>query len=122
MSVPGNEAAALNQDASTNSSSIPAASGSVVVLYVTGAGQMSPPAATGSLSANPLPQPLLPVAVQIGGLDAEVTFAGAAPGYVSGLLQVNARVPAGVTPGDSVPVTVAVGGIASNTASIAVAP
>ncbi len=122
MSSPGNQAAALNQDMSANSSANPAPAGSIVVLYATGAGQMNPPGVTGALAEPPLSQPLLPVTVQIGGMDADVVYAGAAPGFVSGLLQVNARIPAGVAPGNSVPVTVTVGGIVSNTASIAIGP
>ncbi|MBI3666829.1 MAG: hypothetical protein HY236_11510 [Acidobacteria bacterium] len=36
-------------------------------------------------------------------------YAGAAPGLVAGVLQVNAKVPDGVTPGSAVPVTITVG-------------
>jgi uncharacterized protein (TIGR03437 family) len=42
-----------------------------------------------------------------------VQYAGSAPGEIAGLLQVNAVVPQGVGPGSVVPVTVSVGGIAS---------
>ena len=38
--------------------------------------------------------------VQIAGQDAEVTYAGAAPSLVAGVLQVNCRIPAGVPSGD----------------------
>jgi uncharacterized protein (TIGR03437 family) len=47
--------------------------------------------------------------VTIGGLPAEVLYAGGAPGLVAGLLQVNARVPEGVTAGPAVPITLVVG-------------
>jgi uncharacterized protein (TIGR03437 family) len=50
----------------------------------------------------------------IGGLDAQVVeYAGAAPFEVAGVLQINVRVPAGVTPGDAVPVVVTIGNSAS---------
>jgi uncharacterized protein (TIGR03437 family) len=40
-----------------------------------------------------LPRPLLPVAVLIDGQPATITYAGSAPGYVAGLMQINAVVP-----------------------------
>ena len=49
------------------------------------------------------------VTVTIGGVDAPVPFAGLAPGF-AGLYQVNAVVPAGVTPGNDVPVVLSVSG------------
>ncbi len=39
------------------------------------------------------PNPVMTVMVKIGGVDAEVLYAGAAPGLISGLLQVNVRIP-----------------------------
>jgi len=59
--------------------------------------------------------------VMIGGVKASVIFSGLAPGYV-GLYQVNAQVPPGVTPGPAVPITVTIGGVTSNTVTIAVDP
>jgi uncharacterized protein (TIGR03437 family) len=38
-----------------------------------------------------------------------VTYQGSAPGEVSGVMQVNAVVPPGMTPGASVPVVIQVG-------------
>ena len=58
-------------------------------------------------------------AVTIGGQPATVSFAGLAPGFV-GVYQVNAQVPAGITPGDAVPVVLTQGSSQSNTATIAV--
>ncbi len=109
------QAAALNEDGTYNSPGNPAARGSIVVFYAVGAGAMNPPAADGSLSpgALPLPVPQLPVTVQIRGVEADPIYAGAAPGYVSGLLQVNVRIPAAIAFGNSVPLTLLVGGQAS---------
>jgi uncharacterized protein (TIGR03437 family) len=48
-----------------------------------------------------------------------VTYSGLAPTF-AGLYQVNAIVPAGVVPGSAVPVTIAIGGVLSNSVTIAV--
>jgi uncharacterized protein (TIGR03437 family) len=56
-----------------------------------------------------LPKPLAPVSVEIGGLPAAVLYAGAAPGAIPGLFQINARMSQDVTPGDRVPLQVKVG-------------
>ena len=69
-------------------------SGSIITFYATGAGQTDPPSVDGSItSGNTLPTPTLPVSVLINGENAQVLYAGAAPGMVAGILQVNAQVP-----------------------------
>jgi uncharacterized protein (TIGR03437 family) len=103
------QAAALNQNGSVNSKENPVARGEVVVLYGTGEGVLNPISEDGSIAASPLPVPVLPVSVNVGGQQAEVLYAGPAPGLVLGLLQINARVPASISPGNHVPVTVKVG-------------
>ena len=102
------QAAAVNQDGSLNGSAKPAKAGNYVSLYVTGAGQTNPGGTDGHLAAVPLPLPLLPVTVTIGGQPAPINYAGASPGLVEGVMQVNAQVPSGLTPGN-VPVVVQVG-------------
>ena len=88
-------AAVLNQDGITvNSTASPAEKSSVISIYATGDGQTLPGGIDGLvLSGNTLPYPKLPVSVRIDGRPAEILYAGAAPGAVSGLLQVNARIP-----------------------------
>ena len=109
----GGQAAALNQDYSLNSDSNPAAAGSIVLLYATGAGQMTPAQADGSVTGyDNLPQPVLPVKVSIGGVPAQVLYAGAAPGMVAGVMQINVQVPAAVPSGDNL-VSLTVGKTAS---------
>lgn len=108
------QAAMLNEDTTLNSVSNAAARGSIVVLYATGEGQTQPAGVTGKLAVSPPPNPLLAPSVTIGGIDAEVVFAGAAPGFV-GLLQVNVRVPDGVASGAAVPVSLTVGNVPSQT-------
>jgi uncharacterized protein (TIGR03437 family) len=88
----------LNQDFTLNSAANPAAAGSYCVLYATGAGQTNPAGVDGLLTTNsPYPAPELPVTVTVGGLPATVTYAGAAPAEVAGVLQINFQVPAGLT-------------------------
>jgi uncharacterized protein (TIGR03437 family) len=94
------QGAFLNQDSSGNSSSNPAAKGSVVVLYATGAGQSDPAGVDGLLSNVTLPKPLLSVSVTIGGQPAAIQYAGAAPGAVAGVIQVNCVVPPSVASGN----------------------
>ncbi|MFB3778037.1 MAG: M12 family metallopeptidase [Bryobacteraceae bacterium] len=104
------QGAILNEDGVTlNSPANPAARGSVVVLYATGGGQTFPPGEDGAVPVGVLPKPVLPVRVTIGGVSAEVLYAGAAPYYVSGLMQVNVRVPRNIAAGDYVPVVLTVG-------------
>lgn len=98
----------LNQDFSVNSAANPAPQGSIVLLYGTGEGQTNPPGLDGTLAGETLPKPVLPVAVTIDGQDAEVLYAGAAPGLVAGVLQVNVRLPGGIHSG-AVPVVLRIG-------------
>jgi uncharacterized protein (TIGR03437 family) len=115
------QAAALNQDESVNSASNPAAAGSTIVLYLTGEGQTAPRGLDGKIaSARPYPAPVLPVTVTIGGQTATYAYAGAAPGEVAGVMQINATIPTGVT-GNAVPVSVQIGTVSTqNGVTIAV--
>jgi uncharacterized protein (TIGR03437 family) len=101
--------AILNQDSTVNSIANPADRNSVVTIYGTGEGQTNPVGVDGLITASTLRTPVQPVSVTIGGQPAEVLYGGAAPGLIAGVLQVNARVPAGVAPGSQVPVIVTVG-------------
>ena len=91
-------ASALNQNGTLNSSANPARKGSVVVLYGTGFGRMNSSPVDGSF-AELLSTPLLPVTASIGGFASEVLFAGAAPGLIEGVVQINLRVPIELSPG-----------------------
>jgi uncharacterized protein (TIGR03437 family) len=109
------QGAVLNQDYAQNSGLRPADRGSTVMLFATGAGVMAPALSNGQVvsTAAPFPVPNLPVSVTIGGIPATVSYAGAAPGMIAGVLQVNCIVPADVAPGASVPVTLQIGGASS---------
>jgi uncharacterized protein (TIGR03437 family) len=108
------QGAILNQDNSVNGPANPAARGSVISIYGTGEGVVTPAVATGSVTTTtqPIPKPILPVTVSIGGVPAVTTYAGEAPALVAGVLQVNAVVPANIAAGTQT-LIVSVGGIAS---------
>jgi uncharacterized protein (TIGR03437 family) len=105
----GGQGAILNEDTSPNNWDNPADPGSIVVMYATGGGVTDPPSEDGKITSDlPYPKPLLPVQVFIDNQPAEVLYAGAAPGIVQGVLQINARIPPGVSEG-GVTVTIQVG-------------
>jgi len=106
------EAAALDADSTVNSVLNQAARGTVIVLYVTGEGQTDPPGQDGRLISTDLRKPLLPVTATIGGVSADVLYAGSASTLVSGLCQVNVRIPESIGPGTQ-PVEIQVGGVPS---------
>jgi uncharacterized protein (TIGR03437 family) len=115
------EGAVLNQDNSVNGATNPALRGSIVQIYATGQGITSPPGITGEITGTAAKKPVLPVSVQIGGLDSQVIYAGSAPEEISGLVQVNAMVPLNTAVGSTVPVIVRIGtGQSQNNVTIAV--
>ena len=104
------QAVMLNQDGSLNSPSNPAAPGSIVTLWATGVGQLSPAGVDGAVAAaGNLQRPVLAVQAQIGGQNADVVYAGGSPGLVEGVIQVNLRIPATGPGGDAVPLTLTAG-------------
>jgi len=105
--------AILNQDLSLNAPDNPAPRGSIVLLYATGEGLSEPAGVDGRLASDPLPRPRAAVTVRIGGVGAEVLYAGGAPGLVAGVIQINARVPAASLSGPAVPVSITAGGARS---------
>jgi uncharacterized protein (TIGR03437 family) len=111
------QGAILNEDLSPNSPGNPAATGHYITIYGTGEGQTTPQGVDGLITSGqgPSPTPNLPVGVTIGGVNvpaSDIAFADEAPFNVSGVLEVIAKIPAGVGPGP-VPVTISVGGVPS---------
>ncbi len=91
----------------TVSASTPAHAGDIIVLYCLGLGAVSPPVADGGLPTGL--SYAAPIQMMIGGQTATVLFQGLTPQF-PGIYQVNAVIPAGVTTGSSVPVTISSGG------------
>jgi uncharacterized protein (TIGR03437 family) len=98
---------AFNQDNSINSVANPAAPGDVVVFFGTGEGLTNSPL-DGVIAGSSPPQPILPVTVTIGGLPAQVVYAGGVSGQTAGLLQLNVTVPPSA-PSGLLPVVLTVG-------------
>jgi uncharacterized protein (TIGR03437 family) len=89
----GGRAAALNQDGTINSPENPAPVGSILTLYATGTGFLQPAIPDGQVVTADSARPALPVTVYLNGARPEILYAGAAPGIVAGVLQINVRVP-----------------------------
>jgi uncharacterized protein (TIGR03437 family) len=118
---PSGPALAENPDFSINSAQNPAAKGSYVALYLNGTGLTTSTAVDGQAAPfDPLLLTALPVTVTIGGVPAEVLFAGAAPTLV-GVTQVNVRIPMTVPGTGPVPLTVQVGRYTPNQLAITIA-
>ncbi len=111
------QAAVLNGDGTVNGplspTLKPAAPNSTIVAYITGAGQTSPAGITGSVSpVNQLLRITGSTTATIGGQNAAVEFIGAAPGLVTGVVQVNLRTPAGVI-GNALPLVITINGVST---------
>ncbi|MGP0075906.1 MAG: BACON domain-containing protein [Bryobacteraceae bacterium] len=106
--TPAGQIAGFNSDYTLNSASNPAPAGSIVVLYATGEGVVSPPGIDGTLVGSNLTQPLANVSAMVGGQAADVIYAGGSPGSVEGLFQINLRIPGGTASG-SAPVSLQIG-------------
>jgi uncharacterized protein (TIGR03437 family) len=109
------QGAILNQDWSVNSTGSPAARGDVLMLFGTGGGITAPPSSDGQFSTGTPANLASPVTVTFGGASGDVLYAGAAPGMVAGVFQINVRVPANAPVGDNVPIVVKSGTSASPT-------
>lgn len=105
------QGAILNQDASVNGPANPAAPDSVVVIFASGFGATNPASVAGEItSSTNLPRLAANVTATIAGQNAQVLYAGPAPGAIAGLYQCNLRVPANLPPGEH-PIRLSVGGI-----------
>ncbi|HVV47906.1 MAG TPA: exo-alpha-sialidase [Bryobacteraceae bacterium] len=96
------QAVAVNQDNSFNSAANPVSKGGYLSFWLSGQGKLR---MTGAYAT-----PVLPLQVTLGGVPAEVAFAGM---ISTGVLQVNIKVPEGAPSGDGVELVVAAGSSAS---------
>ena len=126
FTVDGYYAAALNSDGTVNSATNPAKAGSIVTVFATGLGPISPAQADGTLVNFPLPSNTLSVQVAPPGFPTGIgpqtitvplrtTYAGPAPYLVAGASQINFQISPALI------FTISAGG-ASSTFSVHVSP
>jgi uncharacterized protein (TIGR03437 family) len=108
----GSDALALNADGTINGPGNPAPRGSIIAIFATGAGQTTPPSATG-VPAAVAPESLK-ASLSIAGQPAEILYAGPAPTLV-GVAQINARIPATLNDSSRAALVLTVGAAASRT-------
>ena len=91
------QALILNQDGTVNSAANPAPQNSIISVFLTGQGAVSPPVESGRPApVRPLSQVVSLPRAEIGGQEATVLFLGLAPGYVA-LSQGNIGVQSGAS-------------------------
>jgi uncharacterized protein (TIGR03437 family) len=97
-----------------------AAPGDIIAIWATGLGSVVNPVPDGN-AAGGADQTTVPYTVTIGGVQANVLYAGLAPGFV-GLYQVNVQMPAGVPSGNQPVVIAQAGATTGGVAALAATP
>lgn len=125
QSVVAGTLAVVNQDGTINSGGNPANAGSVVSIFASGGAVYGTDGAVAGDAS--LPAPALPVLVLgnpggVAGTPLQVLYAGQAPEEITGLMQVNFRLPAALPSGVPFGVVLQVGGVQSNFGTIHVSP
>ena len=95
---------------------VPAKPGDIVVVYASGLGATNPAVGPGEIATAVTPVTGA-VSVSVGGISvppADITYAGLSPQSISGLYQINVKLPALVADGDA-SISVSVGGVQSPT-------
>ncbi|MEO7649015.1 MAG: hypothetical protein ABIZ80_00980, partial [Bryobacteraceae bacterium] len=124
----------LNQDGTANGPSNPAAKGSIIQLFGTGQGQVTPPVpdgtpapadspvntvATPTADANTCISKQPAVCVAIGSTFGEIQFSGLAPGVI-GVWQIKVKIPANALTGNAIPVRAVINATPSNLVNVAI--
>ena len=117
------QGAILNEDGSVNSPTNPAARGSVIAIYATGAGATNLAPLDGAVTAAPYPSIVGSVNVWFSSIhntplkraysSGQVTYSGAAPSLIAGAVQVNVVIPSDADVGPASPVFLEIGNVPS---------
>ena len=98
------------------SETAPALRGGFVVIYDTGEGRppfpLVPEGLDGLIADRPSAKNSL-VSITMGGVAAEVLYAGTNPGLVVGIMQITVKIPMSVAPGKTVPLGIRIGNLTS---------
>jgi uncharacterized protein (TIGR03437 family) len=98
----------------------PAIAGEYLSIFCTGLGATTPAVATGvPVSSGSLPITQERPVVTLDGVPVETAYSGLAPQY-PGLYQVNVQIPAGTATGDAVALQLTIGGVPSNSVTVAI--
>jgi uncharacterized protein (TIGR03437 family) len=98
----------------------PVLPGEYIAIFCTGLGPVTNQPATGAAAlSSPLSYTTTVPTVTLGGTAAQVTYSGLAPGF-AGLYQVNVLIPSAAPAGTSVNLVLSIGGVQSNTVTIAI--
>ena len=113
--------ATIIADATVVPGGVAAKPGQVVSLFGTGFGDTKPPVAAGQLAGGAASL-VNGITVTIGTVtlsQSDILYAGLTPGSISGLYQFNVRIPQS-TPNGEIPVSISIGGVQTQTATIPV--
>ena len=101
--------AILHADFTVVNEGSPAKKGETVLVFLTGLGGTSPAVADGTAGgSNPPSRINAGMAVLVGGIPADVSFAGLAPGF-PGLYQLNVKIPANLVNTGALPLAIQTG-------------
>ncbi len=102
--------AALNEDGTVNTIDNPAPVGSIVSVFGSGAGILSPPLQTGAISPIPPAGPLSVTQLVDGcGGCSQIWYLGSAPGLTTAVVQINVQIPSDVSGTGVRPLGVSIG-------------
>ena len=102
-----------NGTVTLNTETATVSKGGMIVLYATGEGATFPASSDGSIVGAPSAAPNPGLSLQIGGSNATILYAGGVVGLVSGIIQINARIPTTITATKATPVILTVNGVPS---------
>jgi uncharacterized protein (TIGR03437 family) len=92
----------------------PVRAGDVLTIYATGLGRTTPEVPSGTPAPeDELSSTSIPATVKLGGVPADVMFAGLTPGQI-GIYQINVQVGGNIAAGDSVPLEITQGGASTS--------